>query len=140
MRSYGLDFLVYGHEFLLSYVGTEATQKGRFDSGWAYFSSNFLYREARGAKLDRGEDTEMLGPPPSGSQRTGRADQRDARGESRPNYPKSPSSGASLRHAATEKHKQRNNDHDETPRAARPPPDPSDGRPRGLGASLIERR
>ena len=37
--------MVYGRQFLLSYVGTEATQKGRFDSGWAYFSSNFLYSQ-----------------------------------------------------------------------------------------------
>ena len=36
-----LVFFVYGLEFLLSYVGTEATQKGRFDSESAYFSSNF---------------------------------------------------------------------------------------------------
>ena len=35
--------MVYGLEFLLSYVGTEATQKGRFDSESAYFTSNFLY-------------------------------------------------------------------------------------------------
>ena len=35
----------------------------------------------REARNHRGEDAEMLGPPPSGSQRTGRADQRDARGD-----------------------------------------------------------
>ena len=35
---------------------------------------------------------------------------------------KEPPPGASLHHAATEKRKQRNRDHDETPRAARPPP------------------
>ena len=46
--------MVYGLEFLLSYVGTEATQKGRFDSGWAYFSSNFLY-VCQGRKRDRVE-------------------------------------------------------------------------------------
>ena len=34
---------MYGLEFLLSYGGTEATQKGRFDSEFTYFSSNFLY-------------------------------------------------------------------------------------------------
>ena len=33
-------------EFLLSYVETEATQKGRFDSESAYFPSNFLYQQA----------------------------------------------------------------------------------------------
>ena len=36
MRVTDSIFLVYGLEFLLSQVGTEATQKGRFDSGWAY--------------------------------------------------------------------------------------------------------
>ena len=46
MRVTDSFFLVHGLEFLLSYVGTEATQKGRFDSGWAYFSSNFLYRRS----------------------------------------------------------------------------------------------
>ena len=35
---------------------------------------------------------------------------------------KEPPFGASLHHAATERRKQRNYDHDETPRAARPPP------------------
>ena len=39
---------------LLSYVGTEATQKGRFDSGWAYFSSNFLYWRAVGTPTFNG--------------------------------------------------------------------------------------
>ena len=43
IKSYGLVSLVCGLEFLLSYVGTEATQKGRFDSESAYFPSNFLY-------------------------------------------------------------------------------------------------
>jgi hypothetical protein len=38
---------VYGLEFLLSYGGTEATQKGRFDSEFTYFPSNFLYRGGR---------------------------------------------------------------------------------------------
>ena len=41
--SYGLGVLVYGLEFPLCCVGTKATQKGRFDSELAYFSSNFLY-------------------------------------------------------------------------------------------------
>ena len=70
-------------------------------------------------------------------------DQRDARGganrdRSTQNHRRPVLLCATQR--PTEKHKQRNNDHDETPRAARLPPNPSDGRPRGLGASLIERR
>ena len=36
--------MVYGLEFLLSYVGAEATQKGRFYSEFTYFPSNFLWR------------------------------------------------------------------------------------------------
>jgi len=79
-------------------------------------------RQARGAKPPKSR-TENVRPAalrtsahgpcwPAGCAR-GRA--------SRPKSPKSPPSGASLRHAATEKRKQQNNDHDETPRAARPP-------------------
>ena len=33
--------MVYGLEFLLSYVGAEATQKGRFCSEFAYFTRIF---------------------------------------------------------------------------------------------------
>ena len=43
MRVTDSFFLVYGLEFLLSYVGAEATQKGRFYSEFTYFPSNFLY-------------------------------------------------------------------------------------------------
>ena len=43
MRVKDSIFLVYGLEFLLSYVGAEATQKGRFYSEFTYFPSNFLY-------------------------------------------------------------------------------------------------
>ena len=35
----------------------------------------------REARNHRSEDAKMLGPPPCGPQRTGRADQRDARGD-----------------------------------------------------------
>ena len=41
MRVTDSVFLVYGLEFLLSYVGTEAAQKGRFDSESAYFFVEF---------------------------------------------------------------------------------------------------
>ena len=47
--------MVYGHEFLLSYVGTKATQKGRFDSESAYFSSNFLWRRRECRREESGE-------------------------------------------------------------------------------------
>ena len=40
--SYGLGFIVYGLKFLLSYVGAETTQKGRFYSEFTYFPLNFL--------------------------------------------------------------------------------------------------
>ena len=48
MRVKDSFFLVYGHEFLLSYAGAEATQKGRFYSEFTYFPSNFLYLCAGG--------------------------------------------------------------------------------------------
>ena len=93
----------------------------------------------------RSEDAKMLGPPPCGPQCTGRADQRDARGDanrdrSTQNYRRPVLLCATQRYREAHKQRNNNNNHDETPRAARPPPDRSDSRPRGLGASLIERR
>ena len=63
-----------------------------------FFSDDRQTPARREARNHRSEDARMLGPPPCGPQRTGRADQRDARGggESRPKYPKPPPSGASL--------------------------------------------
>ena len=73
------------------------------------------------------------------SHRSGRRSRRARGGDSRLKHEKEPPSGASSHHAATEKHKPRNHNHDETPRAARPRPGSSDDRLRGLALSLIDR-
>jgi hypothetical protein len=46
-----------------------------------FFPDNRQTPARREARNHRSEDAKMLGPPPCGPQRTGRADQRDARGD-----------------------------------------------------------
>ena len=46
-----------------------------------FFSDDRQTPARREARNHRSEDAKMLGPPPCGHQRTGRADQRDARGD-----------------------------------------------------------
>ena len=70
-KTHRKDCLVYGLEFLLSYVGVEATQKGRFYSEFAYFSSNFLYLQAsrhggHGIVNPRSWPPSGTHPPPGG--------------------------------------------------------------------------
>ena len=77
-------------------------------------------RDTKSPKWNSGDrrPTEQHSPSHRSGQRSGCA----RGGDSRPKHEKQPPSGASSHHAATEKREQRNDDHDETPRPARPPP------------------
>ena len=97
----------------------------------------------REARNHRGEDAEMLGPPPSRSQRTGRADQRGARGDDVNRDRITQNRRRRVLLCATQRPRSTNNETTTTmrhrelrdPRLTHPTVDLRD-----LGASLIERR
>ena len=94
----------------------------------------------REARNHRSEDAKMLGPPPCGPQRTGRADQRDARGDAhRDQNPPNPRRPVLL--CATQRPRSANNKTTTMTRHSElrdPRSDPSDGRSRKLTRSLVE--
>ena len=95
----------------------------------------------REARNHRSEDAKMLGPPPCGPQRTGRADQRDVRGDAnRDQSTKNHRLPVLL--CATQRPRSTNNETTTTtrhPELRDPRPDPSDDRYRELARSLFER-
>ena len=94
----------------------------------------------REARNHRSEDAKMLGPPPCGPQRTGRADQRDARGDAhRDPNPQNPRRPVLL--CATQRPRSANNKTTTMTRHSElrdPRSDPSDDRSRKLTRSLVE--
>ena len=95
----------------------------------------------REARNHRSEDAKMLGPPPCGPQRTGRADQRGARGDAhRDRNPQNPRRPVLL--CATQRPRSANNKTTTMtrhPELRDPRSDPSDDRSRELARSLVER-
>ena len=105
-----------------------------------FFSDGQQTPARREARNHRSEDAKVLGPPPCGPQRTGRADQRDARGTAhRDRNPPNPRRPVLL--CATQRPRSAN---DKTatmtrhPELRDPRPDPSDDRSRKLARSLVE--
>ena len=95
----------------------------------------------REARNHRSEDAKMLGPPPCGPQRTGRADQRDARGDAHQDRnPPNPRRPVLL--CATQRPRSANNKTTTTmtrhPELRDPRSDPSDNRSRKVTRSLVE--
>ena len=96
----------------------------------------------REARNHRSEDAKMLGPPPCGLQRTGRADQRDARGDAhRDRNPPNPRRPVLL--CATQRRPRSATNNKTTtmtrhPELRDPRSDPSDDRSRKLTRSLVE--
>ena len=96
----------------------------------------------REARNHRSEDAKILGPPPCGPQRTGRAGQRDARGDAhRDRNPPNPRRPVPVLLCATQRPRSANN---KTTTMTRHPElrdlrsDPPDDRSRKLTRSLVE--
>ena len=95
----------------------------------------------REARNHRSEDAEMLGPLPRGPQRTGRADQREARGDAN----RDPSTQNHRRRvllSATQRTRSTNNETTTTtrhPELRDPRSDSSEDKLRGVACSFIER-
>ena len=106
-----------------------------------FFPDNRQTPARREARNHRSEDAKMLGPPPCGPQRTGRADQRGARGDAhRDRNPQNPRRPVLL--CATQRPRSANNKTKTMtrhPELRDPRSDPSDDRYRELARSLFER-
>ena len=105
-----------------------------------FFSDDRQTPARREARNHRSEDAKMLGPPPCGPQRAGRADQRYARGDAhRDRNSQNPRRSVLL--CATQRPRSAN---DKTttmtrhPELRDPRSDPSDDRSRKLARSLVE--
>ena len=114
----------------------EKPEKPRF-----FLSDDQQTPARREARNHRSEDAEILGPLPRGPQRTGRADQREARGDA--NRDRSTQNHRRrVLLSATQRPRSTNNETTTTtrhPELRDPRPDPSDDRSRELARSLFER-
>ena len=95
----------------------------------------------REARNHRSEDAEMLGPLPRGPQRTGRADQREARGDANRDR-STPNHRRRVLLSATQRPRSTNNETTTTtrhPELRDPRSDSSEDKLRGVACSFIER-